>query len=307
MTKINVVGLLVIGGLIGVLATVLLSKQEADQGVRSSSNAPTSFSSDADDDYSRRLLALENQLTEEIGRRNELENLIASLMESGPQAAPVETPERPVLQRLEALQDPAVREQRQSELRERFQQMNGTEARAARLEKSGFSPEQASWIVEREEEMRLENLYDEWDRRRQQSLQKTSDRQTVAEKMKAELGLDGYERYLQASGRPTSVAVGQIIDDSPAAKAGFKPGDQIVSYNGERVFNVNELNSSTVKGELGEPVVVGVIRDGQSMQIPMERGPLGVTTGINVRSPRVVGGTPGSRFNVEFETREDRQ
>lgn len=283
MTK--AIGLIVIGVVVGVLVAVFYPGRKA---VDVAVSTPTSSSAPAaNGDVEVRLLALENQLTEEIGRRNELENVVSSLLDTEQQPARPEASDAPVLQRLEALQDPAVRAERQAQLRERFQRFNGQEARTSRLERSGFSPEQASWIVDREEEMRLETLYDDWQQRREQTLQRTSNKQSVTDKMKAELGIDGYERYLEATGRPTKIGVGQVIDNSPAAKAGFKPGDQIVSYNGERVFNVGELNNATVQGELGEPVVVGVVRDGEQIQLSMERGPLGITSMPSFNGRRV--------------------
>ena len=64
----------------------------------------------------------------------------------------------------------------------------------------------------------------------------------------------------------------------PSARAS-QPGDEIVAYDGKRVFDVGELNALTLEGTPGESVVVDVRRDGQNVQLVMPRGPLGITGG----------------------------
>jgi S1-C subfamily serine protease len=88
-----------------------------------------------------------------------------------------------------------------------------------------------------------------------------------------------YERYLQADGRPTAIPVRDVLASSPAERSGLQPGDEIVAYGGKRVFDMGELNALTLEGVPGESVVVDVRRNGQSLQLVMPRGPLGVTGG----------------------------
>jgi S1-C subfamily serine protease len=59
----------------------------------------------------------------------------------------------------------------------------------------------------------------------------------------------------------------------------LQPGDEIVRYDGTRVFNISDLNRQTMLGEPGESVVVDITRDGMPMQVVMPRGPIGVSTG----------------------------
>ena len=61
--------------------------------------------------------------------------------------------------------------------------------------------------------------------------------------------------------------------------AGLQPGDQIVSYDGARVFNYGDLNDQLLQGEPGESVIVDILRDGAPMQVVMPRGPIGITAG----------------------------
>ena len=62
--------------------------------------------------------------------------------------------------------------------------------------------------------------------------------------------------------------------------AGLQPGDEIVSYDGKRVFDMRELNAFTLEGRAGESVVVDVRRDGRTVQLVMPRGPIGITGGV---------------------------
>ena len=97
--------------------------------------------------------------------------------------------------------------------------------------------------------------------------------------LRSELGDTDYERYLQALGRPTSVAVQDVLASSPAERSGLLPGDEVVTYDGERVFDMRELNALTLEGNAGESVAVEVRRSGQTIQIVMPRGPIGILSG----------------------------
>jgi C-terminal processing protease CtpA/Prc len=92
------------------------------------------------------------------------------------------------------------------------------------------------------------------------------------------LGDDLYDRYLIASGMPNRVAVGSIIETSPAERAGFRPGDVIVRYGGENIYSSEQLNELRSSGTYGQAVAVEVLRNGQSLQLTIPRGPMGVAT-----------------------------
>lgn len=66
-----------------------------------------------------------------------------------------------------------------------------------------------------------------------------------------------YERYLRAQGQPTAIQVTRVLDSLPGSQAGLQPGGQIISYNGERVFNVNGLRELMLQGSAGENVISG--------------------------------------------------
>jgi len=154
------------------------------------------------------------------------------------------------------------------------------EIRKQRLISSGFAEEEANWIFEKESEVSLESLNDQYQARRQALLNQTeggANNQTTADRLRTKLGDQVYERYLEANGWPTSVAVGSVMPNSPGQNAGLQAGDSIVAYNGERVFSVRELNNLTVQGDPGESILIEVERDGNPVQLTIPRGPIGVT------------------------------
>jgi len=105
-----------------------------------------------------------------------------------------------------------------------------------------------------------------------------------------ELGDDGYDRYLFATGRPNRIVVGSIMETSQAQNAGFRRGDVIVRYDGERVFSSLHLVRLRSSGKLGAPIIVEITRDGQPMQITIPRGPMGMGAGTEQVDPRANGG-----------------
>jgi membrane-associated protease RseP (regulator of RpoE activity) len=165
----------------------------------------------------------------------------------------------------------------------RFRGFGGDSEEAQRREQealaaAGFPPDRAEWIAKRESELRMQALQARYDAARQG---KPFDPATAGTEstLRTELGDADYERYLQALNRPTTVAVRDVLASSPAEQAGLKPGDQVVSYDGQRVFDMRDLNALTLKGNAGEPVVVDVQREGQSVQLVLPRGPVGILGG----------------------------
>jgi S1-C subfamily serine protease len=72
------------------------------------------------------------------------------------------------------------------------------------------------------------------------------------------------------------VEISQVLASSPAEQGGLRVGDEIVAYGGERVFSLLELRSLTANRSPGEPILVEIRRDGQSMQLPVSGGDMGI-------------------------------
>jgi hypothetical protein len=151
--------------------------------------------------------------------------------------------------------------------------------RAERLVNAGFSPDRADWINRRNAELRMQALEQEY---RAARGGEEFDARTVLsgeDALRAELGDSDYERYLEAIGRPTSIGVRNVLASSPAEQAGLLPGDEVIAYGGERVFDVEDLNRLTLDGEPGETVALDVMREGQPIQLYVPRGPIGIMGG----------------------------
>lgn len=243
-------------------------------------------------DLTQRLAALEAALAEEAGRRASLEANLSRLEEQLDGLASTQRTDETTIAELNegvlintAVEDmigprgtrfAAMREQRSPEYRQN------------RLIEAGFAPDQAQWIIERESQMRMDMVNAQYEARRtgEPVNPATGYRETLAG-LRADLGDDGYTRYLEATGQQTSISVFEVLESSPGQAAGLQPGDEIVGYDGERVFSQLDLQALTVAGEPGETVAVDILRDGQPMQIYMPRGPVGITGGGRGRASAV--------------------
>jgi S1-C subfamily serine protease len=144
---------------------------------------------------------------------------------------------------------------------------------------AGFAPDRAEWINRRTQQLRMQSLQAQYDATREGRRFEPGAALAGDRTLRTELGDADYERYLTALNRPTSVGVRDVLASSPAETSGLRAGDQIVAYDGQRVFDMRELNALTLEGTPGESVVVGVLRDGQNVQLVMPRGPIGILGG----------------------------
>ena len=150
-----------------------------------------------------------------------------------------------------------------------------------RLIAGGFSPHRADWIRQRLDELMLERIA-----QRNESLRENPDGIVLEGfspipdlQLRDELGDFEYQQYLLALGREPYASILDVIGGSPAAEAGLRAGDQIVYYDGTRVFDFLEVTPLTMAGNPGETVVIDILRDGEPIQLVVPRGPLGVRLG----------------------------
>jgi C-terminal processing protease CtpA/Prc len=169
----------------------------------------------------------------------------------------------------------AMQQRREAIMSRRFG-FNSSQGQLDRLIEAGITPDRAAWIVQRESEIQMEALQARYEAMRGQESQRFFGSAFDSE-LQAELGEADYERYLAANGRPTTIGIGNVIPNSPAQEAGLQAGDQIVRYDGERVFSMMDMAGRIMQNEAEGNVVVDIERNGIPMQLVIRRGPLGVS------------------------------
>jgi len=103
------------------------------------------------------------------------------------------------------------------------------------------------------------------------------------------------------------VVVTQVFNDTPAAKAGVKPGDVILKFNGKAVSTPNELQGVVEESNIGQKYDLDIVRDGKPMSVgitlleqPKEYGLAGTES-----EPGAPGKSESSKFDklgIEAET-----
>ena len=88
--------------------------------------------------------------------------------------------------------------------------------------------------------------------------------QPLTDELAKSFGIKGTQGALVAS----------VSDDSPAAKAGFKPGDVIVTFDGKNVEGPRVLPGIVANTPVGRAVPVVVLRDGQRQTVSVTVGSL---------------------------------
>jgi len=274
MRKISSAIVLSLAAVAGATALVLSnSKPDAEQ------SADNGTSSHFDDSAAteQRILALEAAVSEEREARQLLEEellvLFAQIERLEEDRTDAETAEEQVREaRANADSESPVRSQQSREERQ-------ASGRRDALIKAGMSPDRAEYILRRESEMRYEQMQAVFEARSSGEPLDPFNRNFSADTMlRDEIGDAEYEMYLQANNRPTAVGISSVMASSPGERAGLQAGDQIVGYDGQRVFSTSELIQHTMAGGDGN-VVVDVMRDGSPMQIVVPRGPIGVEIG----------------------------
>ena len=222
-----------------------------------------------------RLAALEAAVAEERRARQLLEDELLALYDELDRLGAAPGAAEPAATNAEGGRDA---EEVRAEFRQRRARFETSdEARVEALIAAGFAPDRAEWIRQREDELRVAAMQARFDAQRAGDMQAMfqADMDPAAS-LRQELGDAEYEQYLEAMGRPTAVRVGNVLESSPGQAAGLRRGDEIVRYDGLRVFSYTDLNRQQLEGAAGESVVVDILRDGVPMQVVLPRGPIGI-------------------------------
>jgi len=279
--------LLVLAGLIAGLGIAFWLQPSSEPSVEAAaaSGSATVARSDTNAGSSEaRLQALEDAFAAEVDQRVALEAHVADL--SVQLEALGERPARGpgVRENGSAGLDPAVVQERIRVRREAAALTPEERQRYAidRLVAAGFAPDRAEWINRRTQELRMQAMQAQYEAKRDGRAPPPDNFEATT--LRTELGDQDFERFLSAQGRSTSVNVMGVLASSPAERVGLQAGDEIVSYDGRRVFDAQELNELTsggasASGSASASVVIDVRRNGQNMQIVVPRGPIGIWGG----------------------------
>lgn len=101
-----------------------------------------------------------------------------------------------------------------------------------------------------------------------------------------EYGEEFYDWMLYTTGHRNRVEVADVMSGSAAADVGVQPGDLVISYDGQRIFDPSELRDATIGGEVGELTPVEVIRNGRRTRLMIPRGPIGVRVDLTSAEPQ---------------------
>jgi serine protease Do len=74
--------------------------------------------------------------------------------------------------------------------------------------------------------------------------------------------------------KPMGALVAQVMDNSPAAKAGLKVGDVIVEFNGTKIIDSSKLPPLVGRAKIGDEADIKVIRDGKEKTLTVKIGEL---------------------------------
>ena len=82
--------------------------------------------------------------------------------------------------------------------------------------------------------------------------------------------------------------VTDVITDSPAERAGLRPGDAIRGFNGKPIPDMPALRAKLNDVDIGERVSLGIVREGREQTVTAEiaEAPAGLNAGLPARPPR---------------------
>jgi serine protease Do len=100
---------------------------------------------------------------------------------------------------------------------------------------------------------------------------------------------------------PKGVLVASVADGSPAERAGVKPGDVIVRYDGKPVDSPRALPPLVANTVIGKTVELSVFRDGSVRSLPVTVGNMAESRQASATGERPDGSRVAERLGVELQ------
>jgi len=100
---------------------------------------------------------------------------------------------------------------------------------------------------------------------------------------------------------PKGVLVASVADGSPAERAGVKPGDVIVRYDGKPVDSPRALPPLVANTAVGKTVELTVVRDGSVRPLPVTVGNMAESRQASAATERPDGSRVAERLGVELQ------
>ena len=92
---------------------------------------------------------------------------------------------------------------------------------------------------------------------------------------------------LYALGQANRIVVRDIMQNSSADQYGLQANDRVLEYDGQRVFNTQELNNLVTQGgDSGALVLMRVQRNEELIDFYIPRGPIGIRLASSRELPR---------------------
>jgi len=104
--------------------------------------------------------------------------------------------------------------------------------------------------------------------------------------LRGDLNEADYDRYLYATGRNNRARITDVLANSPGEAAGFRAGDTVLSYDGKRVFSIEELRDLATRSRRGDTIRVEVLQDGEVETLTVPGGPIGLMLKPEHQPPR---------------------
>lgn len=217
--------------------------------------------------------SLKQQLSSEISKRRALEEKVEEL---GRQVVSLNEDILAISASMPAQEEEALVEETRTD-----NPADGAWFNTQALVEAGMDSQQANELRQFFEQQELDRLFlrdksvrEKWSREEfSQALSELSDKEDA---MKAGLDETAYDAFLYATGQTNRVTVTSVLDSSQAGNAGIQPGDRIIRYDNQRIYDVFELREATTSGSLTDSVPVELERDGEVIEIYIGRGPMGV-------------------------------